>query len=68
MVFNKKTGDNNRDKQMDFVSRLTFIRGLKDAPERITITQKERTKRKFKHWSMPTQPDGYIKCRKHDFL
>jgi hypothetical protein len=66
MVFNNKDGAGKRDKQLDFVSRLTFIRGLKDTPEH--AVPKERRKRKYKHYTMPQQPDGYIKCRKHDFL
>jgi hypothetical protein len=65
MVFNDKMdGFNRTTKQMDFVSRLTFVRGLKDVPAGQAI--KERKKRKFKHWTMPLQADGYIKCRKHD--
>ena len=65
MVFNdKKEGINGRNKQMDFVSRLTFIRGLKDVPANEGVKEKKR--RKFKHWTMPLQDDGYIKCRKHD--
>jgi hypothetical protein len=61
----KKT-EINRGKQLDFVSRLTFIKGLKDVPETPVI--KNKKKKKFKHWSMPLQAIGYIKCRKHDFL
>jgi hypothetical protein len=64
MVFNDKKDEINRNKQIDFVSRLTFIRGLKDVP--INEGVKEKKRRKFKHWTMPLQDDGYIKCRKHD--
>ena len=64
MVFNDKKDGINKEKQMDFVSRLTFIRGLKDVPARDALKEKKR--RKFKHWTMPLQDDGYIKCRKHD--
>ncbi|MEO5563190.1 MAG: hypothetical protein ABIR18_07145 [Chitinophagaceae bacterium] len=67
MVFNKsRTADINREKQIDFVSRLTFVRGLKDEPKK--EFPKETKKRRFKQWNMPVQPGGYIKCRKHDFL
>jgi hypothetical protein len=66
MVFNNKNGEFGRNKQMDFVSRLTFVRGLKDIPE--STGPRERRKRKYKHWTMPEQPDGYIKCKRHDFL
>jgi len=57
-------------KQIDFVSRLTFVRGLKDAPERLVYVErtKEKRKKKFKHWCMPEQPVGYMKCRMHDFF
>lgn len=57
----------NRSKQIDFVSRLTFVRGLKDVPEKFVYI-KDKKKKKFKNWSMPLQDGGYIKCRKHDFL
>lgn len=63
MVFNDKKDGINREKQMDFVSRLTFVRGLKDVEVKGV---KEKKGRKFKHWTMPMQDDGYIKCRKHD--
>ncbi len=63
MVFNDKNDGITRDKQVDFVSRLTFVRGLKDTQ---VNGVKEKKRRKFKHWTMPTQDDGYIKCRKHD--
>ena len=56
MVFNDKKEGFNRDKQMDFVSRLTFVRGLKDIPANEGV--KERKRKKFKHWTMPTQVDG----------
>jgi hypothetical protein len=64
----------NRSKQIDFVSRLTFVKGLKDVPkERISaskesIKEKDKKKKKYKHWCMPSEPHGYIKCRHHDFL
>jgi hypothetical protein len=64
MVFNEKMEGVYRIKQKDFVSRLTFIRGLKDIPAGQVL--KERKRKRFKHWTMPLQPDGYIKCRKHD--
>jgi hypothetical protein len=64
MVFNDKKDGINSQKQLDFVSRLTFVRGLKDVPANEGLKEKKR--RKFKHWTMPLQADGYIKCRKHD--
>lgn len=65
-----------RDKQSDFVSRLTFIRGLKDASEQYVYreqknmdkSRKEKKKKKYNQWCMPAQPGGYIKCRAHDFF
>lgn len=63
MVFKDKESRITRDKQTDFVSRLTFVRGLKDVQ---VNGVKAKKKRKFKHWTMPLQDDGYIKCRKHD--
>ena len=63
MVFNDKKNGIARDKQMDFVSRLTFVRGLKDVQ---VSGIKEKKGKKYKHWTMPQQDDGYIKCRKHD--
>jgi hypothetical protein len=57
----------SRVKQMDFVSRLTFVKGLKDAPKKFVYV-KEKKKKKFKTWCMPIQISGYIKCRRYDFL
>jgi len=50
MVFNDKKEGFNRDKQMDFVSRLTFVRGLKDIPANEGVKERKRKKdRKIKN-------------------
>jgi hypothetical protein len=68
MAVNKsERSEVNRVKQMGFVSRLTFIRGLKDVSKN-SVYIKDRKRKKFRHWCMPSQPTGYIKCRQHDFL
>lgn len=54
-------------KSTDF-TRLTFVKGMKDVPEKHSTVIREKRKRKFKAWSMPEQPTGYIKCRDYDFL
>lgn len=68
----KKKGEITRNKQMDFVSRLTFIKGLKDEllERQAPVKEKEKSKKKkkFKQWCMPSQQVGYIKSRLHDFL
>lgn len=60
-----------REKQIDFVSRLTFIKGLKkDYPEQYIQLNRlnGKKKKKFRNWCMPLQETGYIRCRVHDFL
>jgi hypothetical protein len=60
-----------REKQIDFVSRLTFIKGLKkDFPDEYVRLERMngKKKKKFKNWCMPLQQSGYMKCRVHDFL
>jgi hypothetical protein len=60
-----------REKQIDFISRLTFIKGKKaDFP--VDFVRLERTngkkKKKFRNWCMPLQENGYMRGRVHDFL
>jgi hypothetical protein len=53
------------------ITRLTFIKGLKDVQTAARTLKRERRKtttKSYKNWCMPAQPTGYIKCRKHDFL
>jgi hypothetical protein len=64
-----KKDDSDRVVHEDYISHLTFIKGLKDVPEKLVyVKEKEKKKKKFKNWCMPTQIHGYIKCRKHDFF
>jgi len=66
---NEKNIEIRNPNQNDFVSRLTFVKGLKSIPELHSNVVREKKKKKvFKNWCMPMQPDGYIKCREHDFL
>jgi hypothetical protein len=77
LIFNKiktcmadkgQQAEGNELKHTEFTTRLTFIKGMKDNPEKHNTGGREKRKRKYKTWSMPVQPTGYIKCREHDFL
>lgn len=52
--------------QVDFVPRLTFIKGRKG--KTATPVNRSKKKKKFETWCMPPQTTGYIKCRAHDFF
>ena len=58
-------------RQIDFVSHLTFVKGTKqDYPDQYVRLNRTigKNKKKFKHWCMPLEQTGYMKCRMHDFL
>lgn len=60
-----------REKQIDFISRLTFIKGTKaDFPEEFVRLERMngKKKKKFRNWCMPLQENGYMRGRAHDFL
>jgi len=55
-----------KTQQVDFVTRLTFIKGRKGIVSK--HVNRVKKKRKFKTWCMPEQASGYIRCRPHDFF
>lgn len=58
----------NEMKHTEFASKLTVIKGRKDAQESKAGTISIQEKKTSTTWSMPEQLTGYIKCREFDFL
>ena len=56
----------DKAQQVDFVSRLTFIKGRKGIHGK--HANRIKKKNKFRTWCMPDQLTGHIKCRAHDFF
>ncbi|MEO8405363.1 MAG: hypothetical protein ABI480_12230 [Chitinophagaceae bacterium] len=56
----------DKAQQVEFVTRLTVIKGRKGVSSK--HSNRIKKKKKFQTWCMPEQVTGYIKSRAHDFF